>query len=578
MDNGSNNNLKNKKLTKIALGLSLVLIATFSLTYAYFTGALTNIIAPSQSVITSGVMALEFSDGPEVTLENAIPGSYVEKTFKVKNTGNVNTTYDLYFSELINSFEDKTDLVYSLTTDDSTFNKSNVQVPDSNEKIVNLRTIVPNQEHTYTLRIDFKETNDNQDDNKGKQFSAKISVNEAKEAAVQISPSRLKVGDRVLYSTFGNEGTINSWIVIKEGSEPELVSETTSPNTFAINNANDWKNWVGILNTEASSYGMNKDVVKSARHMGYSNQVEWCESLDNCYSDTGYNNDVNLVNTAMGSLNANTPGSDYSLRYWLASRYVHEWSPTRKDYITVWVNDGSVSVISSSLSDECAVRPIITLKDDVILSGTGNNNEYRVVQTEQSGLMQLKIGDTVKYSVTGNEGLITDWVVIKEGTEPELVSKTTSPDSYELDGTNGYLQAVQLLNAEAASYGTNTNIVKSTRHFGYSYQVESCSSLSSCYTDSGYRVDSFLVKNAMNNSLAAGDYYWVPSRETSYSDYTEYNIKAINPSGNYTEFMLYNEDDSSDSYSNAIRPIITLKSNVNVEKTSNDNEWQIVTN
>ena len=84
-------------------------------------------------------MEIEFTDGPTITLDDAMPGSYVEKTFKVENVGTVSTNYDIYMSDLINTFADKTDLVYTLTSNDGGANVSQTQVPDTNTKIVSAK-------------------------------------------------------------------------------------------------------------------------------------------------------------------------------------------------------------------------------------------------------------------------------------------------------------------------------------------------------------------------------------------------------------------------------------------------------
>ena len=182
--------MKNKKRTIILVIIALIAVVGILVgtTYAYFTASVTNATAVNENVITTGTMALEFTDGPEVKLENAAPGSQVEKTFKVKNIGTVSTKYDVYFSELVNTFMDKTDLVYTLESSDGGYNTtSEVQIPSTSSKMVDQQSIGVNEEHNYKLTVKFKETNDNQNDNAGKQFSAVIRINEVKEAQL---PSR----------------------------------------------------------------------------------------------------------------------------------------------------------------------------------------------------------------------------------------------------------------------------------------------------------------------------------------------------------------------------------------------------
>lgn len=174
--------LLNKKNYIIAIFMAiLIVVGITAVSYAYFTATVTN-NNPTATVIETGTMAIEFSDGPEVNLNNAYPGSYIEKTFSVKNIGNVDTLYDIYFSDLINTFVDKSDLVYTLTSNDGGANISETQMPDESTKVVSNEVLAVGETHNYVLRIDFKETNDVQDDNANKVFSTVVRINEVQDA------------------------------------------------------------------------------------------------------------------------------------------------------------------------------------------------------------------------------------------------------------------------------------------------------------------------------------------------------------------------------------------------------------
>jgi hypothetical protein len=175
--------MENRKDYKILMliGVLLCISLIIGTSYAFFTATVTG--AAKETAITSGTMSILYTDGPEVTLENAIPGSTVTKTFTVKNTGTVSTNYDVYLSEVINGFVDQTDLVYSLVSADGGYNTtSDVQMPNAPSKIVSSYAIAPSVTHSYTLTIKFLNKAEAQDDNQGKSFSAKLQVNEYKEA------------------------------------------------------------------------------------------------------------------------------------------------------------------------------------------------------------------------------------------------------------------------------------------------------------------------------------------------------------------------------------------------------------
>lgn len=173
--------LKKNKVYVIGIVLALFVVVSITVTsYAYFS-ANVNSGSINPTVVTTGSMEIEFSDGPEVVLERTLPGSYVEKTFSVKNVGTQATNYDIYLSDLINTFEDNNDLKYTLTSSNGA-NVSQTTAPLSSSKIVSNQELPLGATHTYTLRIDFIETNDNQDDNKGKVFSTIVRVNEVKDS------------------------------------------------------------------------------------------------------------------------------------------------------------------------------------------------------------------------------------------------------------------------------------------------------------------------------------------------------------------------------------------------------------
>ncbi len=127
---------ENRILILSILGTLLLLSIAVAGSYAYFVANVSGNKDTNNVVVTNGVMSLEYKDGDEVSLTNAVPGSSVSKTFTVKNTGNVSTNYTIYFSELSNKFVDKTDLVYTLTSSDGGKNVAQTQVPSKNEAMV----------------------------------------------------------------------------------------------------------------------------------------------------------------------------------------------------------------------------------------------------------------------------------------------------------------------------------------------------------------------------------------------------------------------------------------------------------
>jgi len=174
--------MKDKKIIILSIvGVLLLVSIVVATSYAYFVANVSGNKDTNNVVVTNGVMALEYKDGDEITLANAVPGNSVTKTFTVKNTGNVSTNYTIYFSELSNKFVDKTDLVYTLTSSDGGKNVAQTQVPSTNDAMVSNYAIDAGKTHTYTLTITFLNKDENQNDNMGVTFSTKVSINETKE-------------------------------------------------------------------------------------------------------------------------------------------------------------------------------------------------------------------------------------------------------------------------------------------------------------------------------------------------------------------------------------------------------------
>ena len=171
--------MNKKKITLLILSIMIITLTTIA-SYAYFTASVNGNDLANDNVITTGNMALILNDGEGVSLPNAIPGTSITKTFSVKNIGNVNTTYDVYLSEVLNTFSNKEELVYEVNSTNGC-EKEETVVPSKagdNSKIVSSCSIAPNVIHEYNLIITFKETNKKQNSNLGRIFQGKISVNE----------------------------------------------------------------------------------------------------------------------------------------------------------------------------------------------------------------------------------------------------------------------------------------------------------------------------------------------------------------------------------------------------------------
>ncbi len=312
-------------------------------------------------------------------------------TFTIENICDYKTSYtvnleSLAASTLSNSsikvaLEDNYKLYSSYTTTDKYF-------PDSVEsRILTSGVLAKGESKTYNLRLWIDKDAPSTEQNK--RFESKIVINS--ELATTKTISTLKVGDyismtptstsyTVASSVTGNDtdqtinpSELNLWRVIKKNDNGtvDVISENVSTNEIYFKGETGYLNLVGTLNAIASQYG-NTSYVSSTRSMGFSNQTEVCESIDACLADTGYETDVNLVSTALGSLIGND-SNGVADAYWIASRNTNENTQNgRFINATGVVSDEQITGDGASYSNAIKIRPILTLKSNLkIASGDG---------------------------------------------------------------------------------------------------------------------------------------------------------------------------------------------------------------
>ena len=282
--------MKDKKILILSIvGVLMLVSIVVATSYAYFVANVSGNKDTNNVVVTNGVMSLEYKDGDEITLANAIPGSSVSKTFTVKNTGNVATNYTIYFSELSNKFVDKTDLVYTLTSNDGGKNVAQTQVPSTNEAMVSNYAIEAGKTHTYTLTITFLDKDENQDDNQGVSFSTKVSVNETKE---YVEPTKFEMLGK----------TIETTEVATDDPDNNIRYIGANPNNYVYFNCSDYNNqsdstcekWriIGVFKNMTKEDGSKEDLVKIIRDDSLGN-IAWDSNCANDWSKASLQKTLN---------------------------------------------------------------------------------------------------------------------------------------------------------------------------------------------------------------------------------------------------------------------------------------------
>lgn len=203
---------------------------------------------------------------------------------------------------------------------------------------------------------------------------------------------------------------ITSWIVLNKNNDDrtiEMVSEYVSPEQIAFKGIYGYASFVGRLNQLAEAYENNNYTI-SSRHIGYNGNPETLsvfneltvatsypydtleKTVENGIVDNSYKTDVEAVKIAAGDLYARIAGGTKLGNYWLASRihltrgpnawafggmYVHQiqnntpLTPPGVNYADILRADGGVS---SNVENSFHIRPIVTLKSDIVnINGTG---------------------------------------------------------------------------------------------------------------------------------------------------------------------------------------------------------------
>ena len=175
--------MKDKKILFIT-GIVLLFLMTVGMSYAYFSLSVSGNADAKDMVVEAGTLRLTYTDSPEIIMQNIKPGQTITKKVTVKNTGTLDTAYNLVWQELYNKIG-RNDLVISYTCERlNSFGTVDGTCAGLTETPVKTKTITKNISiesgvtHNYTITITFKETGENQNYNQGKSFSGVLGIEE----------------------------------------------------------------------------------------------------------------------------------------------------------------------------------------------------------------------------------------------------------------------------------------------------------------------------------------------------------------------------------------------------------------
>ena len=277
--------------------LLLIASLTTGVSFAFFNASVIGNDVASNNVITTGNMEITYNDGSTIgSNDNLIPGNSIEKSFSIKNTGDIVAYYSIYLNDVVNTFVTKEDLVCKLTREDNSVVFDDT-CPSLNVSVASNISIGINEIHNYILKITFLLVDRNQDDNKGKGFNARVDLveeeNKTKYIADQIIDfEKVNTGD-LMYDgvdTLGEFGTDDNnlrYIGANPSNYIYFNCSTTNPIEMNDSTCEKWR-IIGVFNNVEDRYGNAESRVKLIRAQsigGYS----WDSSDDSSNSGVGIN-------------------------------------------------------------------------------------------------------------------------------------------------------------------------------------------------------------------------------------------------------------------------------------------------
>ena len=240
--------MKENKIKKmLSIILTIIIILTIAgLSLAYYLARVQG--SGKELTSTSGELSINYLDEKEIQADNLAPGWSEEKTITVTNTGDDEVNYNLYWSCVENELTRTQDLTYTITDEEGSEIKTGTFPTENEDKTIASQTLGIGETKTYTIKIEYARTSEDQSVDMGKIFKGIINVqpegaeqiNECPSEAytVSIEPSDLveeatkevNSGENVTFTITNNSNKTNEKLTCTNGQ-----SGSISGNTITIN-------------------------------------------------------------------------------------------------------------------------------------------------------------------------------------------------------------------------------------------------------------------------------------------------------------------------------------------------------
>ena len=162
----------------VASAIMILFCLMYSVSYAYFSIKVTNNFNGNKGSTVIGsdtVKDIIVSNGTKVTSQKMLPGDTVTSNFTVQNQNAVSICFGLVWTDVLNEFTRKQDLVFTLKEENGETLLENVKFPSTNNQtIIEGLSIPAKTTKKYILTVTYKSVNEDQTTDMNKKFHATI--------------------------------------------------------------------------------------------------------------------------------------------------------------------------------------------------------------------------------------------------------------------------------------------------------------------------------------------------------------------------------------------------------------------
>ena len=601
-------------------GIFIVMLALVGLTYAYFLTRITGNENPKSISVTTANLQLLYEDDTNqvVTEERLMPSDTVyTKSFTVKNQGNANIDYGVYLINVINTFERKDDIKYTMEcTTNGTLPCGAVATETtfpSGISELSTATIEPQKTHTYTFKFTYKDSGTDQSVDMNKKLEAKIQIfGESGDGTI------LPYEEGTLAYNIINraKSSLNDITLVTDGSIESRVANYTSTSTFGKTNPTSYpqelSNATNYYIAYACDYSINAsgqfslvgtdDCPITTISTKYTNSAEMISALKGKFAM--WKTSASITTTNQSSLyKISDKDADFEqakFKYISVNKYVSTEkviATTQDDYGTSYYYRGGVENNYVTFANKCwrIVRIAgdgsvkLVLEDQDEPCSTNMNGNWNIPVSNAEG---ASTSGNFGYTVNANDQYLLNYL---NGDSNSMASafknfQTTELSSYLSDLKEGeWCLADKAYASESADVATATPLTEAEKQaiqadWGYYYydsyvRLMGNSTKQPTLKCNGTKMDKFADKTTMYvGALTADEIVYAGADANWNENYAYYLLNdyqrvkslwwwALSPSGfgsNYDVAFSVTGDGNLNSnrvnYTRALRPSVSLKS------------------